>query len=308
LGVIVINFLIIHSAPGDPVLVIVGEYGTTPEYMDMMRAKLGLDKPLHLQLLIYLKATLSGDLGHSFVWEEPVLKVILEFVPATLLLMGTSLIISAFFGITMGVWSAKDPDSFKDITIRTICLTGYSIPVFWMGAMAILLFSVHLGWLPTQGMKTIAAPLSGFSYYWDIARHLIMPAAVLGVAQLALTARMTRASMLEVMGEDFIITARAKGLSTSRILYGHGLRNALLPIVTIISVQIGYMFGGAILTETVFGWPGLGRLMMRAIGTRDYPLMMGMFIVITFMVLAANLIADIVYALLDPRVRYSRRK
>jgi peptide/nickel transport system permease protein len=308
LGVIVINFLIIHAAPGDPVLVIVGEYGTTTEYMDMMRAKLGLDKPLYLQLLIYLKTTLLGDLGYSFVWEEPVLKIILEFVPATLLLMGASLIISTFFGITIGVWTAKAPDSFKDVTIRTMCLAGYSIPVFWMGTMAILLFSVHLEWLPAQGMKTIASPLSGFSYYWDIARHLIMPAAVLGVSQLALTARMTRASMLEVMGQDFIITAWSKGLSTGRVLYRHGLGNALLPIVTIIGMQAGYMFGGTILTETVFGWPGLGRLMLRAIGTRDYPLMMGMFIVITVMVSAANLIADIVYALLDPRVRYSTKR
>lgn len=308
LGVIVINFLVIHAAPGDPVLVIVGEYGTTPEYMDMMRAKLGLDKPLYLQLLIYLKTTLLGDLGHSFVWEEPVLKVILEFVPATLLLMGTSLIVSTFLGITMGVWAAKDPDSFKDIAIRTICLAGYSIPVFWLGAMAILLFSVYLEWLPTQGLKTIPNPFSGISYYWDVARHLILPAAVLGVAQLALIAQTTRASMLEVMGQDFIVTAWSKGLSTNCVLHRHGLRNALLPIVTIIGMQAGYMFGGAILTETVFGWPGLGRLMLRAIGTRDYPLMMGMFVAITIMVLVANLIADIVYALLDPRVRYSTER
>ena len=308
LGVIVINFLIIHAAPGDPVLVIVGEYGTTPEYMDMMRTKLGLDKPLYLQLLIYLKTILLGDLGHSFVWDEPVLKVILEFIPATLLLMGTSLAISTSFGITLGVWSAKKPGSFQDITIRTICLVGYSIPVFWMGTMTILLFSVYLGWLPAQGMKTIAAPLTGFSYYWDIARHLIMPASVLGVSLLALTARMTRASMLEIMRQNFIVGAWSRGLSIGRVLYRHGLPNALLPVVTIIGMQAGYLFGGAILTETVFGWPGLGRLMMRAISTRDYPLVMGMFIVITCMVWAANLIADLVYALLDPRVRYSTRK
>ena len=301
-GVIVVNFLIIHLAPGDPVFVIVGEYGATPEYMDMVRANLGLDKPLGLQLLYYLKTTLLGDLGYSFVWQEPVLKIIFEFVPPTLLLMGTSLIISIFFGIILGVWSAKAPDSFRDITIRTICLAGYSIPVFWMGTMAILLFSVYLGWFPAQGMRTIAGPLSGLSYYWDIVRHLILPAAVLGFAQLALTARMTRAGLLEVMGQNFMITARSKGLSPRRILYGHGLRNALLPIVTIIGMQVGRIFGGALLTETVFGWPGLGRLMLRAVGTRDYPLMMGMFIVITVMVVAANLIADIVYALLDPRV------
>jgi len=307
-GVIVLNFIIIHVAPGDPVLVIAGEYGTTPEYLAMMRAKMGLDKPLSIQLLIYLKTTFTGDLGHSFVWNEPVLGIILEFVPATLLLMGASLILSVLIGIPLGVWASREPYSLADNSITTLSLAGYSIPVFWLGIMGILLFSVHLRWLPTQGMKTIASSMTGLANYLDIARHLVMPATVLALAQLALITRLTRASMLEVMSLDFITTAWSKGLGENRVIFRHGLRNALLPLVTIIGLQVGYMFGGAILTETVFAWPGLGRLMMRALSTRDYPLIMGMFIVITAIVIIANLLTDISYAVLDPRVRYSKKK
>ena len=307
-GVIVINFIIIHVAPGDPVLVIAGEYGTTPEYLAMLRAKMGLDKPLYLQLLIYLKTVSLGDLGHSFVWNESVLRVILEFVPATLLLMGASLILSVLVGIPLGVWASRKPYSLTDNSITTLSLAGYSIPVFWLGIMGILLFSVQLKWFPTQGMRTIVGARTGLAYSMDIARHLVLPATVLALAQLALVTRLTRASMLEVMGLDFITTAWSKGLGENRVIFRHGLRNALLPIVTIIGLQVGYMFGGAILTETVFAWPGLGRLMLRALSTRDYPLIMGMFIVITLMVIVTNLVTDILYAVLDPRVRYARRK
>ena len=307
-GVIVVNFIIIHVAPGDPVLVIAGEYGTTPEYLAMMRAKMGLDKPLHIQLLIYLKTTFMGDLGHSFVWNQPVLKIIMEFVPATLLLMGASLVLSVLVGIPLGVWASRKPYSLADNCVTSLSLAGYSIPVFWLGIMGILLFSVHLRWLPTQGMKTIATSMTGLAYYLDIARHLVMPATVLALAQLALITRLTRASMLEVMSLDFITTAWSKGLEENRVIFRHGLRNALLPLVTIIGLQIGYMFGGAILTETVFAWPGLGRLMMRALSTRDYPLIMGMFIVITAIVILANLLTDISYAVLDPRVRYGKKR
>jgi peptide/nickel transport system permease protein len=307
-GVIVINFIIIHVAPGDPVLVIAGEYGTTPEYLAMLRAKMGLDKPLYLQLLIYLKTVSMGDLGHSFVWNESVLKVILEFVPATLLLMGASLILSVLVGIPLGVWASRKPYSLTDNSITTLSLAGYSIPVFWLGIMGILLFSVQLKWLPTQGMRTIVGAMTGLAYYTDIARHLVLPATVLALAQLALVTRLTRASMLEVMSLDFITTAWSKGLGENRVIFRHGLRNALLPIVTIIGLQVGYMFGGAILTETVFAWPGLGRLMLRALSTRDYPLIMGMFIVITLMVIVTNLVTDILYAVLDPRVRYARKQ
>jgi peptide/nickel transport system permease protein len=307
-GVIVVNFIIIHVAPGDPVLVIAGEYGTTPEYLAMMRAKMGLDKPLHIQLLIYLKTTFMGDLGHSFVWNQPVLKIIMEFVPATLLLMGASLVLSVLVGIPLGVWASRKPYSLADNCVTSLSLAGYSIPVFWLGIMGILLFSVHLRWLPTQGMKTIASSMTGLAYYLDIARHLVMPATVLALAQLALITRLTRASMLEVMSLDFITTAWSKGLEENRVIFRHGLRNALLPLVTIIGLQIGYMFGGAILTETVFAWPGLGRLMMRALSTRDYPLIMGMFIVITAIVILANLLTDISYAVLDPRVRYGKKR
>ena len=308
IGVIIINFIIIHVAPGDPALVIAGEYGTTPEYLAMLRAKMGLDKPLPVQLLVYLKTTVSGDLGHSFVWNQPVLKIISEYIPATLLLMGTSLILSALIGIPLGVWASRKPYSLADNGITTLCLAGYSIPVFWFGLMSILLFSVHLRWLPTQGMKTIASPLTGVANWLDIARHLVLPATVLALAQLALVTRLARASMLEVMSLDFITTAWSKGLGERRVIFRHGLRNALLPLVTIIGLQIGYMFGGAILTETVFAWPGLGRLMLRALGTRDYPLIMGMFIVITVLIILTNLITDIAYAVLDPRVRYGKKK
>jgi ABC-type dipeptide/oligopeptide/nickel transport system permease component len=307
-GVIVINFIIIHLAPGDPVLVIAGEYGTTPEYLAMMRAKMGLDQPLPVQLFVYLKTTLGGDLGHSFVWNQPVLGIILEYMPATLLLMGASLSLAILIGVPLGVWASRKPYSLVDNGITTLCLAGYSIPVFWFGLMGILLFSVYLRWLPTQGMKTIASSLTGVANWLDIGRHLVLPATVLALAQLALVARLARASMLEVMSLDFITTAWSKGLGEGRVIFRHGLRNALLPLVTIVGLQIGYMFGGAILTETVFAWPGLGRLMLRALGTRDYPLIMGMFIVITVLIIFANLITDVAYAVLDPRIRYGKKK
>jgi len=306
-GVVVINFLIIHLAPGDPVLVIAGEYGTTPEYLAAMRAKMGLDKPLSVQLLIYLKTTFMGDLGHSFVWNQSVLRIILEFVPATFLLMGSSLVLSVLIGVPLGVWASRKPYSLMDNTITTVSLAGYSIPVFWLGIMSILLFSVRLKWLPTQGMASIASGYTGSAYALDVARHLVLPATVLALAQLALITRLTRASLLEVMSLDFITTAWSKGLGENWVIFRHGLRNALLPIVTIIGLQVGYLFGGAILTETVFAWPGMGRLMLRALSTRDYPLIMGMFIVITVMIVLVNLLTDILYAVLDPRVRVTKK-
>jgi len=306
-GVIVINFIIIHIAPGDPALVIAGEYGTTPEYLASLRAKLGLDKPLWVQLLLYLKTIMTGDLGHSFVWNQSVLRIILEFVPATLLLMGSSLLLSILIGVPLGVWSSRRPYSLLDNSLTTVSLAGYSIPVFWLGIMSILLFSVRLKWLPTQGMLTIASGYTGGAYVWDILRHLVLPATVLTLAQLALITRLTRASLLEVMSLDFITTAWSKGLGENWIVFRHGLRNALLPIVTVIGLQVGYMFGGAILTETVFAWPGMGRLMLRALSTRDYPLIMGMFIVITVLIILVNLLTDILYAVLDPRVRMGKK-
>ncbi|MBW1700203.1 MAG: ABC transporter permease [Deltaproteobacteria bacterium] len=304
LGIIIINFIIIHSVPGDPVLVIVGDFGTSPEYMEMMREKLGLNKPLYMQLFIYLKTILQGDLGYSFVWKEPVLKIILQFLPNTLLLMGASLFVAILLGIPMGVLASRKPYSIADNSITTLCLIGYSIPVFWLGIIGIIIFSVKLKWFPAQGMETVASGYEGFKYIWDVVQHSIMPVFVLSLAQLAFIARLTRASMLEVMGLDFIKTAWSKGLGEKRVIMQHGLRNAMMPIVTIIGLRVGYMFGGVILTETVFSWPGLGRLMLRSLTTRDYPLTMGLFIVITVLVIIVNFLTDLTYAILDPRVRY----
>jgi len=303
-GVIVMAFSIIHAAPGDPVYVLAGE-GASPEYIEMMREHLGLNKPLYEQLVVYIATVMRGDLGYSFAYRQPVIVVIFERVPATLMLMGTALFFSSVVGIALGVISSKRPYSLLDNASTTISLLGYSLPVFWLAQVLLLIFAVALGWFPVQGMMSVREELTGIKYVLDIIHHLVLPAFALGLLQLALTARLTRASMLEILRQDYIITAWSKGLDENTVLYRHALRNALLPVVTIIGLHLGAMLTGAVLTETVFGWPGLGRLMYDAIASRDYPVLMGNFIVTATSVIGANFVTDILYGFLDPRIRYT---
>jgi len=304
LGIIIVNFLLIHIAPGDPVAIFLGSMGTSQEYVQAVRERLGLDKPLHIQLLIYIKNVLKGDLGFSYVNQEPVLKLIIERIPATLLLMGTALILSSILGVILGVISSKKPYSIIDNINTLIALIGYSIPVFWFGQILLIFLSLRLNLFPSQGMSSLRVVHSGLRYYLDLAHHLALPALALGLRFLAVNSRYARASMLEVLSLDFITTARSKGLKERTIFYKHALRNALLPVVTLFGINLGVVFAGAVLTETVFAWPGLGMLMLNAVYARDYPVLMGLLLVVSTMVILANLAVDIIYSFLDPRIEY----
>lgn len=302
-GVIMINFTIIHLAPGDIALMLAGE-DASPEYVETLRTRFGLDKPIHEQLLIYISNVVRGDLGYSFANRSPVVKCILERVPATVLLIFCSMLFSITVGVLLGVNASKRPYSRADNATTIGSLLGYSIPNFWLGMILMLVFSLSLGIFPVQGMFTVGVDMVGLERWIDIARHIVLPALVLGTSQVALYARLTRASMLDVLDQDYIITARAKGCNDRAVIFDHALKNALLPVVTMIGLNLGFVLTGATLTETVFAWPGIGRLMYDSIFRRDYPVLMGIFIIVSISVILASLLTDIIYAYLDPRIRY----
>jgi peptide/nickel transport system permease protein len=288
-------FLIVHLAPGDPVNILLGEYGSTPEFREEIRRHYGLDRPILVQLGVYLSRIFRGDLGFSLYFNQPVLDLILQRLPATVLLMVAQLVFAVAAGVMLGMAAARRPYSLLDNTTTTLALIGYSMPVFWTGLLLILLFSTRLGILPSGGMTSARERLSGLAAAADVLRHLVLPALTLGLVNLALYARLTRAN---------IRTARAKGLGEGSVLRRHGLRNALLPVVTITGLDLGRMVGGAVLTETVFAWPGVGTLTFTALQTRDYPLIVGVFVLVSTAVILANLVVDVSYGFLDPRIRY----
>jgi peptide/nickel transport system permease protein len=304
LAVIVFNFTLIHLAPGDPILILVGESSVSAEYVQMLRQHLGLDRSIPEQLLLYIWSVAQGDMGFSFYNKQPVIDVILSRIPATLLLMITQYIIATAVGVFLGVTAARKPHSLTSNLTSIISLVGYSIPVFWLGQILLLIFVIQLGLLPAGGMFSLRQELQGIDYILDVLRHLVLPVICLGAYHVALVTRLTRASMLETLQQDFITAAEAKGLDERVVVYKHALRNALLPVVTVAGMSFGFILSGAILTESVFAWPGLGRLTYEAIVTRDYPVLMGMLIMVSVMVMIANLITDILYALLDPRITY----
>lgn len=301
-AIVVMNFIIIHLAPGDPVSRIAGEFAT-PEYIAMIRHSFGLDRPLYEQLGLYIYNILRGDFGYSYYHQQPVLTVIASTLPNTLILMGPAVAIASLAGLFLGVASSRKPYSLTDNALTVFALGGYSLPVFWLGQMLVIALALELGLFPSQGMVSLRTEQVGFSLLIDRLHHMFLPAAVQVIWQLALITRMTRASMLEVFREDYIITARSKGLPERIVVYKHVLRNALLSVVTVIGVNVQYMFAGAVLTEIVFAWPGTGRLFYGAIYARDYPLLMGLFIVISLAVIVSNLIVDLLYGYLDPRIR-----
>ncbi|WP_425068725.1 ABC transporter permease [Reyranella sp.] len=304
LGAVTIVFVLVHLAPGNPVDYIIGESGADKEMIARLTADMGLDRPLYIQLLRYLGQVATGNLGYSFVSSTPVLELILDRLPATLLLMASQLVFSISLGITLGVLSARRPNSLLDNTITVFSLASFAIPVFWLGQLLILGFGYYLDWLPIQGMVNLRAGYTGFDHVLDVGRHMILPVATLTLYNLALILRLTRGSLLEVVGQEYIKVARSKGLSENTVMVKHALRNALLPVVTVIGLEFRALIAGAVLTETVFAWPGLGRLTFDAINARDYPLLMGMFIFISLLVAIGNLVTDLLYALLDPRIRY----
>jgi peptide/nickel transport system permease protein len=304
-AVIIVNFVIIHLTPGDPAIALAGEFGASPEYLAAVRTEMGLNKPLYEQLLIYLSHILHGDLGYSLIYRQPVWDLISSRVPLTVLLVGTALIFASVAGLGVGVFSGKRPYSILDNIAMALSMIGYSIPVFWLGQMLLLSLSLGLGLFPVAGWISLTggAP-NPFRDVLDISWHLTLPALALGVQYLVLIARITRAGLLEQLREDYVLTALAKGMDDNTVVYRHALRNAILPVVTVIGVQFGFVIGGAVVTETVFSWPGIGRLTFDAAFARDYPVLLGILLFISITTVVANLITDILYAVLDPRVRY----
>ena len=303
LGIVVLNFCLLHLAPGDAATVLAGEAGSaTPEYMAQLRARFGLDQPLALQLLAYMRNILTLDLGHSFRHDRPVATLILGRLGPTLLLMVTTLVVSVGVGALLGLLAATRLNRWRDTLISVFALVSYATPLFWLGLMLIVLFSIKLDWLPTSGMETIGAFNTGWSRALDMGRHLILPAGSLSLFYMALYTRLMRASLLEQSGMDYVTTARAKGLSERRIIWAHTLRNALLPVVTMAGLQMGGLLGGSVIVETVFGWPGLGLLAYQSLFARDLNLLLGIFFLSACTVVVTNLAVDIVYTLLDPRI------
>ncbi|MGH7266126.1 MAG: ABC transporter permease [Candidatus Rokuibacteriota bacterium] len=298
-----LNFVLLHVAPGDAADVLAGMAGhATPEYVSQLRAEFGLDRPLPEQFVIFMRKLLTLDLGVSPVHQTRVSSLILDRLAATILLMGSAIVLAVALGVVLGVTAAMRHRSWIDGLISVAALVVYATPVFWLGLMLIVLFSLSLGLLPSGGMVEIAADKRGLAYGLDVLRHLALPAVTLALFYVALYTRLMRASMLEVYGLDYIVTARAKGLSERAIAWGHAARNALLPVVTLAGVQLGHLLGGSILVETVFGWPGLGRLVFDALLQRDLNLLLGILFVSSVAVVLANLLVDLVYGLLDPRI------
>ncbi|AOY92136.1 ABC transporter permease [Cupriavidus sp. USMAA2-4] len=298
-----VNFLLIRAAPGDPVSVMAGESGASDaQFVAQLRTQFGLDQPLPQQLGKYLVHVAQLDLGFSYRQQRPVLDLIVERLPATLLLTGTAFALSLLFGVVLGALASRRAGTWVDSAITVLSLLFYATPLYWLAMMAVLLCSVRFDWLPGFGYATVGADLHGVARALDIGQHLVLPALTLALFYMAVYARMTRASMLEVAQMDFVKTARAKGLHPGRIQRAHILRNALLPVVTLAGIQAGGMIGGAVLTETVFAWPGIGRLMFDALLQRDYNLLLGCFLVTAAMAVAFNFVTDFVYTLVDPRI------
>ncbi len=303
-AILVITFAVIHLAPGDPVTAIASGNGDEA-YYEFMREKYGLDRPLAEQFGTYVANVLGGDLGESFGQGRRVSELIGERVPATLLLMGTALIVSSVGGVVLGLVAGRRPMGLFDLGVSTAALLGYALPVFWLAQLALLTLAFETGLFPVQGMTDARASHTGLAHLFDVAHHLALPALVLAVSELALVARVTRTGLIQQQGQDYVRTAQAKGVSSTGSLTRHALPNALLPVVTVIGSRIGALFSGAVLVETVFAWPGLGTLLLTAANNRDHPVMIGLVLLVAFSVVLANLLTDLVYAWIDPRIRYT---
>ncbi|WP_111429641.1 ABC transporter permease [Rhodobacteraceae bacterium DSL-40] len=298
LGLTVIVFAIMAMIPGDPATAILGSYAT-PENVARLNRELGLDRPLVEQYFIWLGNLAHGDLGRSYSLNRPVLDEVLERFSATLVLAGAALVLCTVFGLLIGIWTAARQYGLVDRVLTFVVLVGISIPSFWLGLLLILLFAVRLRWLPASGMQAIY----GGGGLGDLAAHLVLPATTLAVVATGVIARLTRSAMLEVLRQDFIRTARAKGLGEGRVLYGHAFRAALVAIIPVIGVQAGFVLGGAVYIETVFQWPGVGGMLVTAISTRDVLLVQGGVLVVAASYVLFNLLADLAQTWLDPRVQ-----
>ncbi len=321
LGLSLLTFSLIHLVPGDPAAVMLGERAT-PEAVARLRGELGLDRPFHEQYGMFLGGLLAGDLGRSLKTRELVVVEIGNRFPATFELALAAILFASFFGVVAGILAARHRRSLVDALVMAGSLAGVSMPIFWLGLLCILFFSVQLGWLPLAGRidPSLAVPgvtgfllvdtlLAGkFAAFVDVARHLVLPACVLGTIPLAVIARMTRSAKLEVMTQDYVRTARAKGLSERRVLLVHVLKNALIPTITVIGLQFGYLLGGAVITETIFAWPGVGRWLVLAVSARDFRAVQGGVLLLATVFVLVNLVVDLLYAVADPRIRLTGGK
>jgi peptide/nickel transport system permease protein len=303
LGIMIINFLLLKLAPGDLVDVMAAQQQISdPRILDRLRAEYGLDRPVYVQLFNYLWNVAQFDLGYSFYHSQPVLTVISERLPATLLLMSASMLLAVVVGVGAGVLASLRVNKLTDNVISVVAVVFFGAPSFWVGLMMMVLFSVKLGLLPVAGMTTVNSNFGLWGHVWDVTRHLLMPMFALGLFYAAIYTRVTRSSMLEVYGLDFVRTARAKGLSERRVAIKHVLRNALLPVITLFGLQVGTMLAGSVVIEAIFSWPGIGTLIFDAVITRNFPLVVGVLFLGSVMVVIANLLVDLLYMVLDPRV------
>jgi ABC-type dipeptide/oligopeptide/nickel transport system permease component len=307
-AILVICFLTIHILPGDPVHVLVGDFPAPAEYIEQIRREFGLDKPLLTQLWLYVSNLAHGNLGYSFANRQPVLGLLLARTQITLLLMLPALTLAALAGIVCAVAAAPRAGSLYDSVITALSLFGYSVPIFWLGQILILVFAVDLRWLPAQGMISLRTPPTGMGVVWDVMWHLVLPAFSITIYFMAVVARVARASVLETLNNDFVLTARSKGLTARQVMWRHVLPNALIPVITVIGYSFGSSLTGAILVETVFGWPGLGSLLITSITNRDYPVLQGIFLFTALLVVFVNLITDVLYGAIDPRTRTVARQ
>lgn len=304
-GVLVLSFLLVRLAPGDPAMLMAGEAGVDDaQYVDNLRHVMGLDQPLAQQLWHYLSSAAHLDLGYSYRNQATVWSLIAERLPATVLLMGAGFVLSSLIGVAMGVLAALSHRrrGHLDRLISHAALVLYATPSFWLALLLILVFSVLLNWLPAFGMSSVDADLNGWALIHDYGRHLLLPALSLSFMFLALYVQLTRSAVLESLGQEYVRTARAKGLKPSRILFDHVLRNALLPVVTYAGLQLGQLASGSLLIEVVYAWPGIGRLLYDALIQRDYPVLLGVFLVISVLVVAFNVLTDLICRWLDPRI------
>ena len=320
IGVTIISFLFIRLLPGDPIELLAGERGVTPERHAQLMQLMGFDKPIWQQYLTFVWDVLQGDLGQSIVTKRPVFDEFFTLFPATLELSVCAIIFAIAVGLPAGIIAAVRRGSVFDHTVMATALTGYSMPIFWWGLLLIIVFSGTLGWTPVSGRISFLyffEPVTGFMLidsllsgqkgaFASAAEHLILPTIVLGTIPLAVIARQTRSAMLEVLGEDYVRTARAKGLPPSRVIGLHALRNAMIPVITTIGLQVGVLLAGAILTETIFSWPGVGKWMIDSVSRRDYPAVQGGLLLIASLVMLVNLTVDILYGLINPRIRHKR--
>ena len=304
LAVIVMCFSLVHLAPGDAALVIAGESGAgDPELIEQIREDLGLDDPYLVQLSRYVGDVASGDFGTSYRFNEPVTSLIGDRIWPTILLVTTALLFAIVIGVLVGVFTARRPESPVSHGVTVFSLVGYSMPVFWTGYLLIIAFASNVRWFPVAGMRDVRLEGNRFEEWLDIAHHLILPALTLGLIYLAQYSRLSRASMLEVLQSDYVRTARAKGLAERKVVYKHALRNAVIPVITIAGLQFGALLSGALLVETVFNWPGLGRLAADSVFQRDAPVLLGVLICSAVLVVVINILTDVVYRMIDPRIR-----